>query len=392
MIGLVLLYSVRIVVQVTRQTIRDRLPRQAASLSFQTLISAIPLSVIVFSVLSRIISRQEVGSLSDWLSRHTLPSRARAIAPVLQQFASDVDVHALGLMGGLGLFVVGTVLFVNVTQVVNDIWRVRRRQPVSQRVVAAFLFLLVAPVLLGLSAFFAERFIRIPRSFDLFVPLAITVAGLWVAYSLLPWVRVRAGAAAVAAFFVGLTLEAGKTGFGFYVAQMEVSLQGLYGAIGFVPLALLWLYLSWLLFLFGVELTFTLQHLRALWLRDAHLHRAALGATTGAELALRVMHEVYRSGKVSCADLAEDLHAAPQAVDLVVDRLSVGELITVDKERTIAPTRAASEVPVVEVLGLFSQARPDRRSRSYDQFDQLLDRLEEARHREAGGLTMADLS
>jgi membrane protein len=389
--SLALHYGVRLVVQVARQAIRDRLPRQAASLSFQTLLSAVPMAVIAFSVLSHLVSSREVGELTDWLSRHTLPSRARAIAPVLQQFASDVNVGALGLFGAIGLFSVGVVLFMNVCQVVNDIWRVQRQRTIFSRGLAAVVLLIWAPLLAGMSVYFAQRFVRIPRSFDLAAPLALTVAGLWLAYKLLPSTRVSALAAAVAALLVGAALEAGKIGFGFYVAEIEVSLRGLYGAIGFVPLALLWLYFSWLLFLFGVELTFTLQNLRTLWFREAHVERAVAGSTAGPGLALAIMHELYGAGPTSRPDLALRLAAAPAGVDLVVDRLVAGGLVTTGRGDLLSPARAAADLPVAEILELFPAPRLDVSGERGRLLRALLDRIDEARDREAAGLTMHDL-
>lgn len=389
--GLLLHFAPRIIVQVVRQAYRDRIPRQAASLSFQTLLSAVPVAVIAFSVLTRIISRQEVGELAEWLSQHMLPSQASSIAEVLQRIAGGVDVHALGLAGGLGLFVIGVMLFMNVSSVMNDIWRVRVRRRLAYRVIAGVLLLVFLPAVGGLSVYFAQRFVRLPGYADFFTPLAITIFGLWVAYTAIPAAKVRASAAAAAALVVGLALEAGKTGFGFYVARIEMTQRGLYGAIAFIPLALLWLYVSWLLFLFGVELTYTLQNLRTLWLRDADLQRAPMGTTAGGALALKVMHELYRRGESTAADLAVDLEAAPQAVDLTIDRLGEGGLVEVDRRRVIRPVREAAELPLSEVLGLFSEIRPDRQTMGHDRLDEVIDRLDAARDEVVEDRTMEDL-
>ena len=55
--------------------------------------------------------------------------------------------------------------------------------------------------------------------------------------------------------------EASKWAFGLYVSQALPYLK-LYGAIGLMPLFLFWLYLSWLIVLFGLEIAFTLQAMK----------------------------------------------------------------------------------------------------------------------------------
>ena len=55
--------------------------------------------------------------------------------------------------------------------------------------------------------------------------------------------------------------EASKWAFGLYVSQALPYLK-LYGAIGLVPLFLFWLYLGWLIILFGLEIAFTLQAMK----------------------------------------------------------------------------------------------------------------------------------
>ncbi len=87
-----------------------------------------------------------------------------------------------------------------------------------------------------------------------------------------------------------------KWAFGLYVSRALPYLK-LYGAIGLIPLFLFWLYLNWLIVLFGLEIAFTLQAMkgRAFERRDP---RGALGSADPQWL-LPVMAAIFMA-PVSC--------------------------------------------------------------------------------------------
>ena len=65
--------------------------------------------------------------------------------------------------------------------------------------------------------------------------------------------------AAVAA----LVWAAAKWIFGVYVTKF-IPFNQVYGMLGLIPLSVFWIYVSWLIVLFGLQLTFTTQHLKSL--------------------------------------------------------------------------------------------------------------------------------
>ena len=71
-----------------------------------------------------------------------------------------------------------------------------------------------------------------------------------------------------------LLWEAAKFGFQVYVAT-AVPYSAIYGSIGLIPLFLFWIYVTWLIVLFGLILTYTLQVLggRALGRIDGGIHK-----------------------------------------------------------------------------------------------------------------------
>ncbi|HUL57449.1 MAG TPA: YhjD/YihY/BrkB family envelope integrity protein, partial [Usitatibacter sp.] len=85
------------------------------------------------------------------------------------------------------------------------------------------------------------------------LPFAVSAAAFFLIYRLIPhlvvpWRHALAGGVVAAILF-----EVAKQGFAFYVAHAPMY-NMVYGTFAAVPLFLLWIYLSWLIVLFGAEL------------------------------------------------------------------------------------------------------------------------------------------
>jgi membrane protein len=76
----------------------------------------------------------------------------------------------------------------------------------------------------------------------------------------MPNTHVRFRAAIIGAAVVSVLWLVARWGFAVYVQNFVIK-GSLYGLLGVLPLFLLWLYYSWLIFLFGAELAHTAVHL-----------------------------------------------------------------------------------------------------------------------------------
>ena len=75
----------------------------------------------------------------------------------------------------------------------------------------------------------------------------------------LPNTRVPMHHALIGGMVAGALFELTKLGFTFYVTELA-NYEKIYGALGTLPVFLVWLYLVWVLVLLGAEITFCLQH------------------------------------------------------------------------------------------------------------------------------------
>jgi membrane protein len=86
------------------------------------------------------------------------------------------------------------------------------------------------------------------------VPATMSAVAFFLIYRIVPHRRVPYRHAALGAIVAALLFEAAKQLFTFYV-RMSPTYSLVYGAFAAVPVFLVWLYLSWLVMLFGAELT-----------------------------------------------------------------------------------------------------------------------------------------
>merc|ERR1711879_1015161 len=91
------------------------------------------------------------------------------------------------------------------------------------------------------------------------IPWLLTIAAVTFVYMLVPNCRVPGRDAVIAAILVASVFESGKFLFARIIGLFP-SYQLIYGAFAAVPLFLMWVYLSWLVVLFGAELTYSLSH------------------------------------------------------------------------------------------------------------------------------------
>lgn len=100
------------------------------------------------------------------------------------------------------------------------------------------------------------------KVFSKFTALLASWLLLFLLYRLMPNTKVRWRPALIGSFVAAVFWELGKVLFQLYVRK-AVPYSAVYGSLGLVPLFLFWIYLTWLIVLFGLELSYTLQVMKS---------------------------------------------------------------------------------------------------------------------------------
>ena len=286
--------------------IADQGTSNAAALTYTTLFAVVPMMTVTFSMLSAIPAFQDTGEqIQNFIFRNFVPSAGETLQQYLRDFTTQA--RQLTWIGVMVLAATAFWMLVTIEKTFNTIWRVR--QP--RRGVSSFLLywaiLSLGPLLLGggfaISTYFTSlSLISGPdallgvQALLKFMPLMFSVAAFTLLYATVPNAQVPVRHALLGGLFAAVLFEVAKMLFGLYV-RLFPGYQLIYGAFATVPLFLLWIYLSWLIVLFGAEVVCNLGFSQQWRKRAVPRLLMVLGV-------LRVFYERQQSGlKVRLLDV-----------------------------------------------------------------------------------------
>ena len=330
----------------------QRLAQVAASLTYTTTLSLVPLVTIIFAVYTALpVFGHIQDSLHTLLLRNLMPADiSDSIFRHLNQFA--IKARSLTLVGSLFLAVTAIAMMLTVDRALNTIWHVRRARPLYQRILVYWAVLTVGPILLGLSmtltsylASASVGFVRRPSLpvailIDL-VPLVLLTFAYAALYVYVPNRRVQWRDALIGGFCGALAFELSKRVFATYVARFP-SYTAIYGALAALPLFLLWVYLSWLITLIGATIAASLPEL--------HQNRAMRAPAPGQDFAdaLLLLRVLYRAradhmpGR-SIAVLSSQMRLDPEQLETLLEKMESDGLVI--RTRPVSQGSAASTWP-----------------------------------------------
>jgi membrane protein len=272
---------------VLRRWTEDRCPQIAGNLTYTTLLALVPIFTVAISVLSasRYFAAM-IAQLKAFLLVNLAPAAsAKLIGLYMEDFAASAE--RLTWTGTAIVLVVSVLMMLIIDRSLNSIWRVHRRRPYWLLVPGYVALFVVGPFLIGaglaattfvlsVSAGFGPLDVE-PVLFRL-VSLASTVLAFFLVYKVVPHRHVPWRHAVAGSVVAALLFEAAKELFGVYVRH-ATTYSLVYGAFAAVPLFLVWLEISWMVVLFGAELTACAGYWHArLWTRAArpgtHFHEA----------------------------------------------------------------------------------------------------------------------
>ena len=249
----------------------DRLFQAAGSLAYTTVFALVPLAIVVFGVLSAFpMFDRWSEALSDYVFSNFVPSAARAAEGYLRQFSASAG--QLTAAGFLALVVSLLITLNSVEQTFNRIWRVASARPQLTRFLVYWTVLTLGALLAAASLAISAKVLSLPLFgttegrwlADLglrLAPVLIEFVCVVLIYRVVPHHTVKWRHAIPGALLAVLMLELVKWGMGLYLGSFQ-SYQKLYGTVAFVPILLLWIYLSWVSVLLGASLASSIAAFR----------------------------------------------------------------------------------------------------------------------------------
>lgn len=248
--------------------------RHSAAVSFYTLFSLAPVTIIVVGIAGFVFgreaaTRQVTGQLQELVGAEG----ARLIVQAVDASRAEADGWTGATIGFAMLLVGATTVFGQLQESLNEIWGVRARPDrkgwavlIARRVVSFAMVLTVGFLLLvslvlttALSALvrYADAWVGVPapvlRAVDVAVALGAITALFAMLFKFMPDVRQSWRDVWRGAFVTALLFSAGRVGIAWYLSHSTVA--SVYGAAGSLAALLIWIYYSCAILFFGVEFT-----------------------------------------------------------------------------------------------------------------------------------------
>ncbi len=241
----------------------DRCFAEAASLSYTSLLSLVPLLAVVFGIASAFpVFDQWSEQLREFVYENMVPDAGSQLSANFDQFLESVN--KLTLTGTFFLIVTALMLMMRIEKSFNLIWRVPKPRPLVNKITMYWAVLTLGPLALGAATALSAQPLIDFLGGDVISAGALNTIGVflltWVAFGLMfllvPNCRVPISYAALGAGVSTVLFTIAKTAFVSYVANASYSV--IYGALASVPIFLFWLYIVWAVILLGASLAASL--------------------------------------------------------------------------------------------------------------------------------------
>jgi len=414
-----------------RRLRQNNVMAMSAALSFRTIFAMIPVLVLALLILkslgaledsrrslrnvldasgfSQIIAVPESDVKADGAPVPlTQPARVINVADRIEEVVAEVNskltFNRIGPIGGALLIWTALTLLTTMESSLNRIFGAAGDRGTVRRILLYWSIMTLGPLALSAAGYLGRRVIDTFQSvhgtpwalaaIGWLGPVVVGVFVLSMVYALMPNTQVRFRAALGGAVVAVPLWMLAKWGFALYVRHLVVK-GNLYGLLGLLPLFLLWLNVSWSIFLFGAQLAYALANLSRIQMAE-RVERMAFSASDLLAVAVATaQHYMTGKGPIPTSAIASVVNRSGEMARALADRLAAaGILLAVGDEGATGYLlrKPPDKLNVIDILEAGNRADGTPEAGVYDRGVAAAVATVQARTRASlAGLTLADL-
>lgn len=339
---------------------------RASALTYYTMLSLVPLLALTFALLKAF----GVQNLLQPLIIEKLNVGDGRVADIILGYINNTQVTQLGAVGLIFLIIAVVSLLTNVEKSFNHVWGVKSVRPLLRRFSDYLSVILAGPVLI-ISAIsmtstltsnsLVQKFIEMEMIGSLILLLfkVTPFFFMWLAftglYVFMSNIKVEWRAAFVGGIVGGTLWQIAQVGYVHF--QVGVGrYNAIYGTMAALPIFMVWLYLSWVIVLFGLGVCYAKQNLRT---SGRDLRGAEVSRNSFEQIALALLVTLadrFSKGEpaLSNEQLAKYLFIPPRLcrsiIALLLEIGFVSELCTLAGRCNYQLGRSADNLSLAEIL------------------------------------------
>ena len=236
----------------------------ASSLSFYTLFTLVPVMLIVLSISTSLASFDAFYSnIKSFIMNNIMPVSSDAFSSFIDSFMQNS--MQLSIIGIISIIVSSMLFFQNFEVIVNRIFRTKPRG-FWESLTIYWTLVTLTPIALVFSFYLSNELQRylgesqLTQALNLLelLPYLIIWSLFFLIYKISANTEISNRAAGISSFTVSLVWYLAKIGFVSYVLQNK-TYATIYGSFSTLIFFFLWVYLSWIIFIYGLKLCYTIE-------------------------------------------------------------------------------------------------------------------------------------
>jgi membrane protein len=326
----------------------DRCQLRASALTFYTLLSVVPVLAMAFGFargfgFDTVLQNQIVQNLPGQ------EEVARKMIAFANAFLENTKNGVIAGVGVVLLFWTVVQVLNNIEQSFNEIWGIQKGRTLARQFSDYLAMVLICPVLLITAGsltvmvtnkidFLAEKFVFLgPVGSALlylfhFLPYIVVWLLFVFIYVFMPNTTVSWRSGIIGGIIAGTAYQIAQ--WGYITFQIGVSRYGaIYGSFAALPLFLTWLQVSWLIVLFGAEISFAEQNVETYEFEPDSLHVSNNFKRLVALCVAHVCIKKFAHGQtpVTSLEIAHELGIPLRLVNLVIYELTEAGVLSETK-------------------------------------------------------------
>jgi len=378
---------------------------RASALSFTTLLSFVPLFALAFSLLKGFGAQNKLAPLI----LNQVAAGSEVVVTRILSYINNTNMGSLGAIGLATLLFTAISMLSSIEDAFNVVWGVSETRSFYRKFSDYLSVLLSAPLLLlaatSITTSLQSKWLTgwlIERTYlgDLFLFLLSLAPYLsvWIAllllYIFIPNTRVRCGSALLGAVLAGTLWQLAQWGYIHFQVGVG-NYNAIYGTLAVLPILMVWIYVSWLIMLFGMEVVAAHQQLHT-FRRDIRVSRVSQSCRELVALTLlKHIAQAFHEGAVSWGEehLAQKVGVPLRIVRDTLHQLAEAGFIVYagGAARTYLPARELDQITLDQVLIALRQLGASCGIAGEEQSREILETADRALNGALAGLTLKDL-
>jgi membrane protein len=287
--GRFLVFQIKLWSHCARLLKKNRSGQQAAALSYHTIFGMVPLAIVMLMIFQSFPAYSDIGDkiknfiyeqanftafkspTADDVDSEETVALTDHLDKLIADFFKETNKGQIGLFSVVFVIWAALLLLTTIEKSFNNIWHVARGRNFLQRIISYWALLTLGPLLLGAGIYVSTSYSAIGRlqktilsnMAPVVLSYVVALVALFLLYYVLPNTKVKAKAAIWGAAVAALVWIGARNVFGLCITEFRLY-STVYGVLALIPMTVVWIYITWLTVLFGLQLTFTTQHLSTL--------------------------------------------------------------------------------------------------------------------------------